>query len=274
MRRRRQKKRFLTPFIAYSKLSKRGKFVIVVVLLSFFVLVLEYQFRQSGFFVVPVLALATDIALFFILRQDLKERFSIPIFILPLFYSLAFGYFYFLLPVDIFLRIIITALYAFGLYSLFLCQNIFTVASVRAIALLSGARIVSFVVTLFTFFLLGNIVYSLHLFIFPVIVLVFISSFFLVTYSLWTYSLQYFTRNMLLWALIISFCVTEIASMLWFWPSSPTILAIFLTGFLYTTLGIAHVWLEKRLFRSVLWEYVWVGFIVLVLLLSLTQWGK
>lgn len=272
----RKRKRLVSPFLAYSRLSKRGKFVIVVVFLSFFIFVLQYQFGQSGFFTVPALAVLTDMMLFFVLRGDLKERFSIPIFILPFFYSLAFGYFYFLLPVEIFPRILITGLFAFGLYSLLLCQNIFTIASIRTIALLSGARIVSFVLTLFTFFLLGNVLYSLHLSLFPTAALVFFSSFFLTLYSLWTYALQLQTlsRTLILWASVISLCLSEIASILWFWPSSPTILSIFLTGFLYTTLGLCHVWLERRLFKGVLWEYVWVGFIVCVLLVSLTQWGK
>ncbi|MBI2034711.1 MAG: hypothetical protein HYT11_03200 [Candidatus Levybacteria bacterium] len=272
----RKRKRLLSPFLAYSRLSKRGKFVIAVVFLSFFIFVLQYQFGQSGFFTVPLLAVLTDIMLFFILRHDLKERFAIPIFILPFFYSLAFGYFYFLLPVEILPRILITALFAFGLYSLLLCQNIFVIASVRTIALLSGARIVSFVLTLFTFFLLGNVVYSLHLFLFPTAALVFFSSFFLTFYSLWTYSLQfqYLNRVLILWALVISLCISEIASILWFWPSSPTIVSIFLTGLLYTTLGLCHVWFERRLFRGVLWEYAWVGFIVCIILISLTQWGK
>ena len=274
----RKRKQLLSPFLAYSRLSKRGKFVIVVVFLSFFIFVVQYQFRQSGFLTVPVLAILTDIMLYFILRADLKERFSMPIFILPFFYSLAFGYFYFLLPAEILSRILITGLFAFGLYSLLLCQNIFAIASIRTIALLSGARIVSFVLTLFTFFLLGNVIYSLHLSIFPTIALVLFPAFFLALYSLWTYAphpqLQSMRLSLILWALLISLCITETASILWFWPSSPTVLSIFLTGFLYTTLGLCHVWFERRLFRGVLWEYAWVGFIVCVLLFSLTQWGK
>lgn len=269
-----QRKRLLAPFITYSQLSKRGKFVIAVTILSFFIFFVQGQFRQLGFFTVPLLALSTDIMLFFILREDFKARFAYPVFFLPFFYSLAFGYFYFLLPVEIFPRILITLLYAFGLYSLFLCQNIFTIASLRTIALLSGARIVSFILTLFTFFLLVNNIYSLHINIIPTVLLIFVSSFFLTVGSLWTFSLQAFTRIFFIWAMIVSLCTSQIATILWFWPSSPTIIAIFLTGFLYSILGLSNVWLEKRLFRSVMWEYVWVGFTVLILLLSLTQWGK
>ena len=66
----------------------------------------------------------------------------------------------------------------------------------------------------------------------------------------------------------------EIAAVVWFWPSTPTVIALFLAGFFYTIVGISHVWFEKRLFRGVMWEYVWVGATVCFVLLLFTSWGK
>ena len=65
-----------------------------------------------------------------------------------------------------------TSLYALGLYSLFLSQNIFTVSSIRTIALLSGARTVSLVLTLLSFFFLSNVVFSFHINIFLTLLLI------------------------------------------------------------------------------------------------------
>jgi hypothetical protein len=77
-----------------------------------------------------------------------------------------------------------------------------------------------------------------------------------------------------MWVSALTICIIEIATVLWFWPSSPTVISLFLTGFLYILAGLSHIWFEKRLFKGVLWEYVWVGFVVVLVLLLFTPWGK
>jgi len=76
------------------------------------------------------------------------------------------------------------------------------------------------------------------------------------------------------WAGVVTLCLVELASVAWFWPSSPTVIALFLAGILYTMVGLSHVWFDKRLFRNVMWEYVWVGVIVFFVLLLFTSWGR
>lgn len=256
-------------------LDKRQKFVVSVILLSLSLFISEYQFgKSSGFYIVLVLSVLCDIFLYWAIRRDIKENFTVSLFILPFFYSLAFGLFYFLIPARLYARIILTLLYSFGLYSLFLSQNIFTVSSIRTIQLLSGARIVSFVITLISFFFLSNIVLTLHLFVLPYLLLIFIYSFALIYHSVWTYTLQKSLRAIALWTLFLTLALVEVAGLLWFWPSSPTVTALFLTGFFYTIVGLSHVWFEKRLFKGVLWEYVWVGVVVFFVLNLFTRWGN
>ena len=257
--------------------EKRQKFVIMVILLSLTLFIVEftgYRFTNSGIVIAVILSLLTDLLLFWAIREDLKQSFSWSVFILPFLFSLAFSMFYFLTPARFLSRILLTSLYAFGLYSLLLSQNIFIVASTRTIALLSGARIVSFVLTLVSYFFLTNIAFSLHIFLIPSILIVFLYTFLLLQHSLWTYTLQKTIYPLSLWVLCLTLCLVEIAAVLWFWPSSPTVVALFLTGFFYTIAGMSHVWLEKRLFRGVLWEYVWIGTIVFFVLVLFTPWGK
>jgi len=256
-------------------LDKRQKFVLSVIFLSLSLFITEYQFgKSSGFYIVFVLSILCDLFLFWAIRHDIKENFTWNLFILPFFFNLAFGLFYFLIPARLYARIIMTVLYAFGLYSLFLSQNIFTVSAIRTIQLLSGARIVSFVITLISFFFLSNIVLTLHLSIFPYLLLIFIYTFALIYHSIWTYTLQKTARSIHLWVLALSLAVVEVAGAVWFWPSGPTVLALFLTGFFYTLVGLSHVWFERRLFKGVLWEYVWVGVVVFFVLNLFTQWGQ
>src|SRR5579871_2412824 len=132
--------------------GKRQKFVISVIILSAGLFVLEYLFSRFGFYVAFIISGLADILLYWSLRKDLKENFYYQVFILPFLYCLAFGLFYFLAPSRLLTRIITTTLFSVGLYSLFLSENIFIVASIRTIALLNGARIVTFVVTLVSYF--------------------------------------------------------------------------------------------------------------------------
>lgn len=257
-------------------LEKRQKFVISVIVLSLILFFTESQFERSGFIIAFALSLLTDVFLFWAIRKDLKDAEShhpYTVFILPFFFTIAFVLFYFLVPSRLLSGIVLTGLYGIGLYSLYLCQNIFTVGSIRTIALLSGAKIVSFVLTLLSFFFLSNIIFTLHLPIYIVLPIIAIYTLPLVYQSLWSYAFQSTDVSLLMWSGAVTICLLEIAALLWFWPSSPTVIALFLTGFFYTIVGLSHVWLERRLFRGVLWEYLWVGAVVFFVLQLFTTWG-
>jgi hypothetical protein len=248
-------------------IEKRQKFVIAVVLLTLGLFYTEFQFSRFGIFISLFLAVITDLFLFWGLFQDIKDKFVYEIFILPFFYSLSFGLFCFLTPNFIY-RIVLALVYALGLYSLYLSQNIFIVSSTRTIALLSGARIVSFIVTLVSFFLLTNVIFTLRIVIFPILLLMLLYTYFLLYHSLWTYTLQKVIQPLALWVSALTLCIIELAVILWFWPTKSPIISLFLTGFFYIVAGLSHIWFEKRLFKGVLWEYVWVGFVVIFILIA------
>ena len=254
-------------------IDKRQKFVLAVVILSLGLFFTEYQLTQWGIIVTLILPFLTALFLLWAIYDDLKESKLYQVFILPFIYTFAFGFFYLLTPATFIIRLLLTAIYAFGLYSLYLSQNIFVVSSQRTIQLLSGARIVSFVITVISFFFLTNIVFSFHVVIFPVIALIAAYTYMLIYHSLWTYTLQKYSQS-LIWVSALTACVIEVASLVWFWPSSPTVTALFLTGFFYAIVGVSHIWFEKKFFKGILWEYVWVGTIVFFVLLLFTQWGK
>ncbi|MCL5438746.1 MAG: hypothetical protein M1268_02020 [Patescibacteria group bacterium] len=259
-------------FLRFS-LNKRQKFVIAVLVLSLGLFFSENLFGKSGFYFSFILAFLTDFLLFWSDYRDIKENPSPYTFVLPFFYSLSLSLFYFLAPTRIITRIIMTSFYALGLYSLFLTQNIFTVAAIRTIALTSSARIVSFIITIISFFFLTNIVFSMRLPIWLTAILMMIFSFPLIIQSLWTTTLENSFRAYALWALGLSVCLFEVSVTLWFWPSSPTIIALFLTGGFYSIVGLSHIWFAKRLFKGVMWEYIWVAVVSSAILILFTPWG-
>jgi len=253
--------------------SKRQKFIFSVIILSLGLFVSEYILGKSAVSVVFILSLLTSFFLFISLRQDLKDNFNIQVFILPFLYSLSIGLFYLLVPARLITRVGITSLYALGLYSLFLSQNIFTVSAIRTIALLSGARTVSLVLTLLSFFFLSNVVFSFHINVFVTLFLIFIYTFLFVLQSIWVYTLDRNPLSQIFWVLSLTICLVEVAIFLWLRPGSPTVLALFLSAIFYVLIGLTQAWFEKRLFRGVILEYFWLTTIAFIFLVLFTNFG-
>lgn len=250
--------------------SKRQRLISAVILLSLGLFVSEYLLGKSGIFVVFGLSFLTDFLLLLALFSDLQENFSITVFILPFFYSLSFGLFYLLVPARFLTRIFMTTLYGIGLYSLFLSQNIFTVSAIRTIQLLSGARTVSFTISLISYFFLTNVIFSLHSNLFITLALIILETFPMVVQSIWTYTLDNRLLSNLIWSTSLTALISEISIILWFWPSSPTMLALFLTGVFYTVVSLTQAWFERRLFRALLVEYAWVAAVIFGVLILFT----
>lgn len=253
-------------------ITKRQKFLIAVVILSGTLFFSEYVFNTSALFLAVALAVLTDIFLFVALYKDLRESFSPQAFVLPFLCSLAFGLFYFLTPARFISRVVLTSLYAVSLYALFLSENIFLVASIRTIALLNSARIVTFVISLLSYFFLSNIIFSFRLSFIPTVLLIGFSSLLFVIHALWTYTLERSLKKGMMWSAVITLCLFELTCVLWFWPTTPTVLALFLTATFYTLIGLSHMWLDKRLFHGVFWEYAWVVGFAFILMVWLTHW--
>lgn len=252
--------------------TKRQRFATGVIFLSLGLFLVEHFLTKSGIYFVILLSFLTDVFLYWVLREDFKDNFSPQVLILPFLYTLAFGLFYFSLPPRLLVELFLTALYAVGLYSAFLSQNIFTVSSIRTIALLSSARTVSFVLSIFIYAFFTNTVFSSQLSFFIILPLIFSYSFLLIVHSLWTYTLRRKISSELVWGFFLSICLVQISFLLWFWPSKPLVISLFLTGFFYIIVGLSHLWFEKRLFRSVLWEYIWVAVFVFIVLVVFTSW--
>lgn len=252
--------------------NKRQRFVFSVGILAICLFFTEYVFGRASIFVSLGLSLLSMALFFWANYRDIRSNFSFYYFILPFFFTLAFGQFLYLAPDRLLTRLIMTFLFALGMYSLFLSVNIFTVASMRTIALLSGARIVSFLITLISYGFLINIIFTLHTHFFITLALVAIVTFFLVMHALWTITLEKGLVPQVKWGSILTLALVEIVAILWFWSTDPTIIALYLTGFFYTIVGPVQIWLNKRFFKGVLAGYLWVLGIVLLLLLFFTFW--
>ena len=261
--------------LPYINLSKRGKFVASVLALSIAMFFSEYSSGNVILVLGLLLSCFTVLCLYFVLHKDISRKsYFFPIFILPFFYTLSFSLFYSLIPARLLTRLLLTMVFAFGAYSLFLTENIFAISSLRTINLLRSARIVAFVITIFVLFFLFNIIFSLRLPLYITPFIVGVVSFLMCTQFLWSYSeSKEASREVYIFSGCIALMMGELAFVLSLWPVSAAIYAIFLTGLFYTYSGLSHAWLERRLFKGILWEYIWVGFLSILFLILFSQWG-
>lgn len=194
--------------------------------------------------------------------------------ILPTIFTLGVGTFWFLLPANIYARIPIVMFYGIGIYILCLTMNIFTVSTIRTIALLRAARGVGFVLSLVTAFLVYDALLSLRTQVYILIPLVFSISLPLFVQGFWSVILEKeYSKNIMLMSFISALSVSQVSLALFFWPATVVVGSLFLTVTFYVLLGIGQSKLEERLFPSTVREHLLVGVIVFVVMFFATRWG-
>ena len=167
-------------------MSKRRRFVITSILLSLGFMAIQFLNDQNRFWAIGALGVLTVVLFSWSLMGSLGRKMTLLTLVLPTIFTLGVGVFWFLLPANIFARIPIVMFYAAGIYVLCLTANIYTVASVRTIALLRAARGVGFVLSLLTSFLVFDAILSIKTEIYYLLPFIFAVSFLLYIQGYWT----------------------------------------------------------------------------------------
>ena len=257
-------------------MSKRKRFVVTSVCLTAGLLAIaNLSSLATRYFGIGFLSLLAAVLTIWSLREGLDslvEWLVVPI--LPFFFVLAVALFYFLLPPNLFTLVIVLTLFVFGMYVLLLTENIFSVASIRTIALFRAASSVAFLLTLATGFFLFDVVFS---FLGPAwlnALLVFAICLFLNYHSLWSVNLEKkFDRKTFIFSVILALILGQFAYAISFWPVSVALASLFLTASSYVFLGLFQAEFSGRFFKKTIREYLIVGVGVLITLLLTTRWG-
>lgn len=256
-------------------MSKRKKFVFTSLLLSLGFIAI--RFFPDNFKILSILLLGCLSLIFFVwsLWGGLGINTTLLTLILPLYFTVGVGLFWFLLPANAYTIIPVILVYAFGIYALSLTANIYTVAVIRTIALMRAARGVGFVITLFTFFLVFDTIISLHLSVLITAISVTLLSFPLFLQSLWSINLEEkLSSSILVMSVIASLVLGEISTNLFFWPLTVVVRSLFLTLYSYIVLGLGQAELEGRLFKETVREYLLIGGVVFLGMFLSTDWGR
>lgn len=194
--------------------------------------------------------------------------------LLPVYFVTGASLFYFLLPVRWLTRLPFAFVFGISVYLLMLTSNIYNVAAIRTIALLRAANAVGLLFSLISTFFLANVLFSLHLPFYLVVlgVLMIVSPLYLV--GLWSYELEdSITLRVFKYSLIFSLVSAEIALVLSFLPIAPINGALVLATVMYGLLGLAQFDFTDRLKSRIVWEHLAVTLFVAVIVLISTRWG-
>lgn len=255
-------------------LSKRQKFIITSFVLSFGLILIQIARIEQRFIAIGTLTLLTPVLSAWSLKEALAGIRWLTTLILPTAFTAGIGLFYFLLPAAWYSQLPIAALYALGIYALLLTENVFSVAAIRTIQLFRAAMAVGFLLTLLTAFLLFDTIFSFRLWPWVNSGLVFLVSLPLILQGLWSVNLEErLTREILVFSLVLTLALAEIAFVISFWPLSIAMASLFLTSGVYVLLGLSQAYLQERLFRQTINEYLAVGLAVLAIILFTTRWG-
>lgn len=257
----------------FLKISKRQRFVVTSVLLSLGLILIQVANLSWRYQAIALLTLMTYFLSAWSLKEGLQGIEWLTVLILPTFFTLGVGLFYFLVPSHWSTRVPIILIYGLGIYVLLLIENIFSVSVIRTIQLLRSAQAVGFLATLATaFFLLDTLIsfklfFWLNFLIAPIIVLP------LIIQALWSVKLEEKIIP-LIWrySLLVALIVGEFAGSLSFWPVSVAVGSLALVSVLYVSIGLIQHYLDQRLFHRTINEYLSVGIIVMLVILLTTNW--
>lgn len=269
-------------------MTKRQKFVLSSLLLlgAFFsAQFLDFSYR---YYAIAALGFFSLVLSAWALKDGLERNATLLVLILPAFFTVGAQIFYLGLDSSNFPKILffpeeytiyaIKALmhliYVVGMYAIFLTANIYTVAAARTIQLLRSAHAVGFVLTLVTGFLLFNTVWSLRQPFWINGLSVGLISFLLLLQGFWLIELEEkISRELLGLSLGTALVITEITTMLSFWPVTVSVASLAVTTAVYVLLGLGQAKLQQRLFAKTVKEYLFIGGVVATTMFFTARWG-
>lgn len=256
-------------------LSKRRRFLLVSIVLSLVLLFIQNIPTEQRLLAFLFYFLVSYGLSAWALIKDLNGVEWITNLILPSFFPVSVGLFYFLLPQQAVTRVLVLIAFAIGMYALLLTANIFGVASIRTIQLLRAARAVGFLFTVLTSAFLFFLVLSFKLNAISSLLLIFVFSYPLFLQGLWSSLLEEkIDARVGLLSLGLSLLLTELAVGIMFWPIDIAMGSVYLAMVVYVFLGLGQQMLEDRLFKKTIQEYLGFGVIVFVIVTISTifQW--
>lgn len=248
------------------KIEKRYRFAISTLILSGLVLISTFFTFDKSLFIIPILIIATYVFTFFSLLEGIEKIGWFKLFLMPIIVTIAFYVFYYLIPGRWLTRLPFIILYAVSIYANLLTSNIFNVGVEKNLQLYRAAFSVNFFYQALACFFLLNLIFSFQQLFLVNALLVGGLGFLLSLHLFWSIRLKtYIDRESLTYALLVGLIMLELGGLLSFISLKPAIYALFLTATYYSLSGLIYHFLDQRLFKETIREYIFVWAFVFVL---------
>lgn len=257
----------------FAKIDKRKRFIIATLFLSLLIFFSSFVSFNQLKYILPIIALFTYGATFFAILERINGIEWYMLFIHPVYFTILYDLFYFLLPIRWLTRIPFFGLYAIIIYALLLSSNIFNVDAAKSIQLFRVAFSVNFLLTTITAFFVFSVILSIRLYFLMDFVVITVFVLPIVLQFLWSVNPStFFDQKLLKYALLISLFIGEIGLVFSFMPVRPIIFALFLTSYFYSMLGLFHAHITGRLFKERVREFLFVLVFVFIVTMLSVRW--
>lgn len=256
-----------------TKVDKRIRFVSSALILTSLLLVSTFfLFDKAPFFII-LFVISGYILTSLSILEGIDKIEWLMLFLMPIALTVAFYLFYFLFPVRWLTRLPFIIIYGISIYAVLLCSNIFNVGVEKSLQLYRAAFSVNFFFQLLVAFLFFNTILSFKLNFLVNSLIVAVLSFLLAIHLIWTLKLDLkLERYIFLFAFFIALLLGELTSVLSFIPLKPIIFSLFLSATYYSLAGLIYNYVDQRLFKETIREFVTVWVVVLVIVFLSISW--
>lgn len=255
------------------KINKRFRLLISVFFLGLVMLISSFYFFDKAFIFIPLLIIFSFLAVYFVILDKFYPFSYFTFFFMPIFLSLGFYLFYFLFPGRWLTRFPFIIFYMVSLYANLLISNIFYIGVEKNLGLYRAAFSVNFLYQNILAFFFFNVLFSFRQSFLINMIFSFIIVFLLSLHLFWSIRLKkYLEKEVLKFSIFLGLIFFEAGFILSFVPIKTTISALFLTSLYYSLAGIFYHYLDNRLFKNVIREYLIVLIFVFIISILTLSW--
>jgi len=250
------------------KIEKRVRFVASSLILSSIMLLATFFFFDKALVFIPVLIVSSYFFTLFAIIEGIEDIEWFSLFIVPVSLTIAYYLFYFLFPLT---RIPFIIFYGISIYANLLASNIFNVKMEKSLQLYRAAFSVNFFFHTIIIFLLFNNLLSFHLSFLINGLITGVITFLLSLQLYWSVKMpSHFDREIYSYSMLTTIVLVEVTIIFSFLSIRGTIIALFLSASYYSLGGLIYSYLDQRLFKETVREYLFVlGFVFLITLLAI-----
>jgi len=250
------------------KIEKRVRFVISTALLSFLMFLATFFFFDKAPQFILLFIISSYCLTYFAIIEGIERVEWITLFFMPVILTLSFYFFYFLFPVRWLTRVPFILIYGISIYANLLVSNIYNVRVEKSLQLYRAAFSVNFFFQTLAVFLLFNTLLSFHFSFISNTVFTGLFIFVLGLQLYWGVKMPpVFDKEIILYAVLTALILGQLIMIFSFTAVKGTILALFITASYYSLSALIYSYMDQRLFKETIREYLFVWIFVFILMI-------